>query len=74
MDAALGFMPTFVSDPETLQRVAQGQPLTFAHIPRGLADQCPDGHIKVVDATMKLKAVLKIRPDDMSYDYCCVFN
>jgi tRNA pseudouridine55 synthase len=78
MDTALGFMPTFVAGPETLQRVAQGQLLTPVHIPQGLirkpAVRSVDEYIKVVDAAMNLKAVLKVRPDDVGYDYCCVFN
>jgi tRNA pseudouridine55 synthase len=78
MDMALGSMPTFVAGSETLLRVTQGQSLSTAHIPRAQiripAERRLDEHIKVVDDAMKLKAVLKIRPDDRGYDYCCVFN
>jgi tRNA pseudouridine55 synthase len=78
MDAALGSMPAFVADDETLHRVARGQPLTSDHVPRDLIRKPVvrglDAYVKVVDATMNLKAVLKIRQDDMGYDYCCVFN
>ncbi len=78
MDAALGAMPTFVAGSQTLQRVAQGQRLTSVHIPRDLirrpADRSLEDYIKVLDAAMNLKAVLKVRPDDMGYDYCCVFS
>jgi tRNA pseudouridine55 synthase len=78
MHTALGFMPTFVADDQTLERVTQGRLLTFAHIPRALVrkpkDQSLDDYVKVVDTAMHLKAVLKIRQDDMGYDYCCVFH
>jgi tRNA pseudouridine55 synthase len=78
MGAALEFMPTFVAGPETLQRVLQGQLLTSAHVHRDQirkpADRSRDDYVKVVDAAMNLKAVLKVRPDDKGYDYCCVFN
>jgi tRNA pseudouridine55 synthase len=78
MDTALGSMPTFIAGCETLQRVVQGQLLTPAHIPRDLirkpAVRSLEDYVKVVDDAMNLKAVLKIRPDDLGYDYCCVFN
>jgi tRNA pseudouridine55 synthase len=78
MDRALGSIPTFVAGDLTLQRVIQGQRLTSADIPRDLIRrptvQSPVDYVKVVDAAMDLKAVLKVRPDDMGYDYCCVFN
>jgi tRNA pseudouridine55 synthase len=78
MDRALASMPTFVAGDLTLQRVIQGQRLTPADIPRGMIRrptvQGPVDYVKVVDAAMDLKAVLKVRPDDMGYDYCCVFN
>jgi hypothetical protein len=31
-------------------------------------------HLKVVDAELNLKAVLKKTPDSTAYDYCCVFH
>jgi tRNA pseudouridine55 synthase len=78
MGTALEFMPTFVAGPDTLQRVVQGQILTSAHIHRDrIREPVVRGqgdYVKVVDAAMNLKAVLKVRPDDMGYDYCCVFN
>jgi tRNA pseudouridine55 synthase len=78
MDTALGSMPAFVAGDETLHRVAQGQPLTSADVPRTMIREpgvrSLDKYVKVVDAAMNLKAVLKIRQDAMGYDYCCVFN
>jgi tRNA pseudouridine55 synthase len=78
MEAVLEHMPTFTAGDQTLQRVVQGQRLTSAHIPRDLvrrpAAASQDDYIKVVDAARNLRAVLKARPDDMGYDYCCVFN
>jgi tRNA pseudouridine55 synthase len=78
METALGSMPTFVAGDQTLQRVLQGQLLTTVHVPpeliRGPESRSADGYVKVLDAAMNLKAVLKVRPDDAAYDYCCVFN
>jgi tRNA pseudouridine55 synthase len=78
MDTALDSMPTFVAGSETLQRVVQGQLLTSAHIPRDLirkpAARGLDDYVKVVDDAMNLKAVLKVLPDNLGYDYCCVFH
>jgi tRNA pseudouridine55 synthase len=78
MHTALGFMPTFVADNQTLESVAQGRLLTTANIPRDQVQKSEDrslsDYIQVVDTAMHLKAVLKIRQDDMGYDYCCVFH
>jgi len=78
MNVALGHMPTFVAGPDTLQHVANGRHLTPDEIPRASiqkpAVQNLSDHLKVVDAHLNLKAVLKARPDGSAYDYCCVFH
>ncbi len=78
MNVALEHMPTFVAGPDTLQHVANGQHLTPDVIPqasiRRPAVQSLVDHLKVVDAHLNLKAVLKARPDGTAYDYCCVFH
>ncbi|MEJ2155945.1 MAG: tRNA pseudouridine(55) synthase TruB [Desulfobacteraceae bacterium] len=75
---AISHMPTFIADEQLLQDVAHGRKLDCASIPQTLiqrsADRSLADHLKVVDADLNLKAVLKLSPDGKAYDYCCVFH
>lgn len=78
MADALDDMPEFEANPDLLQRIAHGRPLTAAHVPqesinKRTAPACC-GYVKVVDAGKELKAVIKFIPDKTAYDYCCVFH
>ncbi len=78
MNSALPDMPMVVAGAEILKRVAHGQLLTTKQVEQDLiqrpTDQRLADHVKVVDAGLNLKAVLKARPDETAYDYCCVFH
>jgi tRNA pseudouridine55 synthase len=78
MAEALHGMRQIQADPDLLQRIAHGKPLTAGHVPQQLEDNrtvpASDGYVKVVDAGKKLKAVLHYIPDKAAYDYCCVFH
>jgi tRNA pseudouridine55 synthase len=75
---AISQMPTFIADEDVLQDVAHGRKLDHSRIPLALIqrsiDQSLADHLKVVDADLNLKAVLKRSPEDKAYDYCCVFH
>ena len=75
---AISHMPTFIADADLLSKVAHGRKLDPSHIPPALiqrpADQTLADHVKVVDAELNLRAVLKLSPGGAAYDYCCVFH
>ena len=75
---AISQMPTFIAGDEFLNDVAHGRKLDLSRIPPALvhrpANDAMADHLKVVDADLNLKAVLKKSPDGAGYDYCCVFN
>jgi tRNA pseudouridine55 synthase len=78
MASALSGMATFIATRDILKDVAHGRKLDITRIPPALI-QRPSGnmaadHLKVVDAELNLKAVLKKTPDSTAYDYCCVFH
>ncbi len=75
---AISQMPTFIAGDELLQDVVHGRRLELSRISPALIqrpanDKMAD-HLKLVDADLNLKAVLKLSPDGKAYDYCCVFN
>jgi tRNA pseudouridine55 synthase len=78
MAEALHGMRQVEADPDLLQRIAHGQPLTAVHVPQESMDigaaSASGGYVKVVDADKALKAVLQYIPDKRAYDYCCVFH
>ena len=78
MATAISHMPTFIANANVLQDVAHGRKLDRSKIPPALIQRPSDNtmasHLKVVDAELNLKAVLKISPDGAVYDYCCVFH
>jgi tRNA pseudouridine55 synthase len=78
MATALSGMPTFIAAQEILKDVAHGRKLDITRIPTALIQRPSKnmlaGHLKVVDAELNLKAVLKKRPGGTAYDYCCVFH
>jgi len=78
MTTAISRMPTFIADEALLQDVAQGRQLDRTRISPALIQRPTDNaladYLKVVDAELNLKAVLKISPESTAYDYCCVFN
>ena len=75
---AISRMPTFIAGEELLQDVAHGRKLDLSRIPPALvqrpANDTMADHLKLVDADLNLKAVLKVSPDGKAYDYCCVFH
>ena len=75
---AISQMPTFIAGEELLQDVAHGRKLDLSRIPPALvqrpANDTMADHLKLVDADLNLKAVLKVSPDGKAYDYCCVFH
>jgi tRNA pseudouridine55 synthase len=75
---AISHMPTLIADENLLQDVAHGRKLDYSRIPQALiqrpADPSLADHLKVVDADLNLKAVLKLSPEGKAYDYCCVFH
>jgi tRNA pseudouridine55 synthase len=78
MAEALGDMRQVEANPDLLQRIAHGRPLTAAHVPqesitKSTASACCD-YVKVVDAGNELKAVIEYIPNKTAYDYCCVFH
>jgi tRNA pseudouridine55 synthase len=78
MASAISHMPTFIANEDVLQNVAHGRKLDKTQIPPALIqrptnDSLAD-HLKVVDAELNLRAVLKKSPDGTAYDYCCVFH
>jgi tRNA pseudouridine55 synthase len=78
MADALYDMRQVEADPDLLQRIAHGRPLTAAHLlqestNKNMAAACC-GYVKVVDAGKELKAVIEYIPDKAAYDYCCVFH
>lgn len=79
MAEALRRMPAVYADPSALDKIAQGQRLTWELLPPPAvaADQISeDGQtfIKVLDSQNALRAVVKTAPDDGGYVYCCVFH
>lgn len=78
MAAALERMPTFIASGALLELVAHGRQLSHEQIPAALIQETGDkllaDHVKVLDAKLNIKAVLKIPPHGGVYDYCCVFN
>jgi tRNA pseudouridine55 synthase len=78
MANAISLMPTFIADEDVLQNVAHGRKLDKSQIPSALIQRPTDNgmadHLKVVDAELNLRAVLKNSPDGTAYDYCCVFH
>ncbi|MGD8835260.1 MAG: tRNA pseudouridine(55) synthase TruB [Desulfobacteraceae bacterium] len=78
MATAISHMPTFIANANVLQDVAHGRKMDRSKIPPALVQRPSDNtmadHLKVVDADLNLKAVLKISPDGAAYDYCCVFH
>jgi tRNA pseudouridine55 synthase len=78
MAAAISHMPTFIANEDVLKNVVHGRKLDNTHIPSALIQRpmvdSPAGHLKVVDAELNLRAVLKKSPDGAAYDYCCVFH
>lgn len=78
MATAVQDIALFRANAELLQRVSNGQPVTSAHLPDAelekQADATLNAYVRVVDAQLNLKAVLKRTPDGTAYDYCCVFN
>jgi tRNA pseudouridine55 synthase len=75
---AISRMPTFIAGEDVLQDVAHGRKLDHDRIAQALiqrpADQSLSDHLKVVDADLNLKAILKRSPEGKAYDYCCVFH
>ncbi len=78
MADALCDMRQVEANPDLLQRIAHGQPLTAAHVPQEpMGDRTsPDlsSYVKVVGVDKELRAVIEYVPDKMAYDYCCVFH
>lgn len=74
MADALGDMHQVVANPDLLQRIAHGRPLTAAHVPQEAIKKNTARYVKVVDAGKELKAVIEYIPDKTAYDYCCVFH
>ncbi len=78
MATAISQMPTFIANENVLRDVAHGRKLDRSKIPEALIQRPSDhtmaDHLKVVDAELNLKAVLKMTPDGAAYDYCCVFH
>lgn len=78
MATALSGMATFIATQDLLTDVAHGRKLDITRIPPALIQRpsvsMPEDHLKVVDAELNLKAVLKKTPDGTAYDYCCVFH
>ncbi len=78
MAAAVQGMDVFSADERLLQRVAYGQPISATHLPntqiKQKAETTLKTYVKVVDAQLNLKAILKRTPDGSTYDYCCVFH
>jgi tRNA pseudouridine55 synthase len=78
MAEALRFMPTFVAGEGLLQEVANGMRLTIDQLPLASIESTVQtamvDHVKVIDAERNVRAILKMSPDGMAYDYCCVFN
>lgn len=78
MATAISHMPTFIANEDVLQNVAYGRKLDKSQIPPALIQRPTDNsladHLKVVDAELNLRAVIKNSPDGVAYDYCCVFH
>lgn len=78
MATAISHMPMFIANEDVLQNVAHGRKLDKTQIPQALilrpTDNSLTDHLKVVDAELNLRAVLKNSPDGTAYDYCCVFH
>jgi tRNA pseudouridine55 synthase len=78
MATALSGMATFIAAQDILKDVAHGRKLDITRIPPALIQRPSDNmladHLKVVDAELNLKAVLKKTPEGTAYDYCCVFH
>ncbi len=78
MAAAVQEMDVFNAGERLLQRVAYGQPISAIHLQdtqiKQKADTTLKTYIKIVDAQLNLKAILKRTPDGSAYDYCCVFH
>jgi tRNA pseudouridine55 synthase len=79
MADALCDMRKVEANPDLLQRIAHGRPLTAGHVPqesinKNTASAACCGYVKVVDAGNELRAVIEYIPDKTAYDYCCVFH
>ena len=72
MAEALPEMPAVAAGPELLARVRTGRTLTPADVPT--AEALPPGaHLKIVDPSGALAAVVEMRADRPELHYCCVF-
>jgi len=73
MQDALPNMPELTAGPGLAEKIRYGRTLTTADV-LGAAPTCkPDGHIKIVDRTGALLAIVAHAGSGDRLDYCCVF-